>query len=119
MSFQAEDGVHVTGLHIITQIGGLSLSRLRATHSVYRRVIRHEWDAQQGWQALKAISDLPAPFTNWQQCAVAFFAGFTITLLAFDGSTADACCAGLFASAVWALSVFAETSNPLIAKVFE
>lgn len=119
ISFQAEDGVHATGLHIITQIGSLSLSQLRDTHSVYRRVIRHEWDAQRGWQALKAISNVPTPFSGWQQSLFAFLAGFTITLLAFDGSTADACCAGLFAALLSGLALFAATSNPLIAKVFE
>jgi uncharacterized membrane protein YjjP (DUF1212 family) len=119
ISFQADDGIHVTGLHIITQIGSLSLSQLRETHSVYRRVVRHDWNAQRGWQALKGIGSVPPPFTNWQQGIIAFLAGFTITLLAFDGSTADACCAGIFAALLSGLAVFAATSNPLIAKVFE
>lgn len=119
ISFQAEDGVHVTGLHIITQIGSLSLSQLRETHSVYRRVVRHEWDAQRGWQALRTIGNVPPPFSGLQQSLIAFLAGFTITLLAFDGSTADACCAGLFAALLSGLALFAATSNPLIAKVFE
>jgi uncharacterized membrane protein YjjP (DUF1212 family) len=119
ISFQADDGIQVTGLHIITQIGSLSLSQLRETHSVYRRVVRHDWNARQGWQALKVIRSVPLPFTNWQQGIIAFLAGFTITLLAFDGSTADACCAGLFAAILNGLAIFAATSNPLIAKVFE
>lgn len=109
----------MTGLHIITQIGSLSLSQLRDTHSVYRRVVRHEWDAQRGWQALKTIGNASTPFSGWQQSLIAFFAGFTITLLAFDGSTADACCAGLFAALLSGLALLAATSNPLIAKVFE
>jgi uncharacterized membrane protein YjjP (DUF1212 family) len=119
ISFQAEDGIHATGLHIITQLGSLSLGQLRETHSVYRRVVRHDWSAQRGWQALKSIGNASPPFTNWHQGVIAFLAGFTITLLAFDGSTADACCAGLFAALLSGLATFAATSNPLIAKVFE
>lgn len=116
ISFPSED---VAGLHIITQICSLALTQLRATHSVYRRVAHHEWDAQQGWQALKTISNTPPPFSSSQQTIIAFLAGFTITLLAFDVSTADACCSGLFAASLNGLALFAATSNPLIAKVFE
>ena len=119
ISFQADDGVHVTGLHIVTQIGTLSLSQLRATHRVYTKVVRHQWDAQHGWQALKVIGEAAPPFSQWQQCIIAFLAGFTITLLAFDGSTADALCSGVFAALLSTLASFVATSNPLLAKVFE
>lgn len=119
ISFQAEDGVHVTGLHIVAQIGMLSLTQLRATHRVYTQVVQHHCDAQHGWQALKQIGDAPPPFSQWQQSIIAFFAGFTITLLAFDGSTADALFSGLFAALLSTLAAFVAASNPVLAKVFE
>ena len=65
------------------------------------------------------IRNSQAPFTKWEQCFLAFLAGFTITVLAFDGSTADAACAGIFAWLLTCLALFASGSNPLIAKVFE
>lgn len=74
---------------------------------------------EEGWRRLNMIRNSQAPFTKWEQCFLAFLAGFTITVLAFDGSTADAACAGIFAWLLSCLALFASGSNPLIAKVFE
>lgn len=74
---------------------------------------------EDGWKQLDLIRTSPPPFSRWEQCFIAFLAGFTITVLAFDGSTADAACAGAFAWLLTCLALFASGSNPLIAKVFE
>jgi uncharacterized membrane protein YjjP (DUF1212 family) len=74
---------------------------------------------EQGWRRLNGIRNSQPPFTKWDQCFIAFLAGFTITVLAFDGSTADAACAGVCAWLLTCLALFASGSNPLIAKVFE
>lgn len=74
---------------------------------------------EQGWRRLNGIRNSQPPFTKWDQCFIALVAGFTITVLAFDGSTADAACAGICAWLLTCLALFASGSNPLIAKVFE
>ena len=72
-----------------------------------------------GWRHLDAIRTSSPPFSRLEQCFIAFLAGFTITVLAFGGSTADAACAGAFAFLLTSLALFASGSNPMIAKVFE
>lgn len=72
-----------------------------------------------GWRELDIIRNSPPPFSRLEQCFIAFLAGFVITVLAFDGSTADAACAGAFAWFLTGLALFASGSNPLIGKVFE
>lgn len=74
---------------------------------------------EEGWRRLNMIRNSQPPFTKWEQCFLAFLAGFTITVLAFDGSTADGASAGTFAWLLTCLALFASGSNPLIAKVFE
>lgn len=73
----------------------------------------------EGWRHLDAIRTSSPPFSRLEQCFIAFLAGFTITVLAFGGSTADAACAGAFAFLLTSLALFASGSNPMIAKVFE
>jgi uncharacterized membrane protein YjjP (DUF1212 family) len=119
VSFHDESDSHAATLHVIKQIGGISLSQLHSTHSIFKGVLHHELSAEQGWKQLAAVRDSPLPYSRHQKCFIAFLCGFSITPLAFGGSLVDAVAAGAFAMCLAALALFVASSNPLVAKIFE
>jgi len=117
--FDAEQGAHSSGLHVIKRIGGISLSQLRATHAVYKKVISSECTPEQGWKALVITQQLKLPYREAARCLIAFLCGAVITVLAFDGSFFDAVAAGIAQGSLAFLNFKMIGSEPIVARIFE
>lgn len=117
--FDAEQSAHSSGLHVIKRIGGISLSQLRETHSVYKKVVTLEHTPEQGWKALVIIQQLKLPYREIIRCFIAFLSGAVITALAFDGSFLDAAAAGIAQGSLAFLNFRMIGSEPIVARIFE
>jgi uncharacterized membrane protein YjjP (DUF1212 family) len=117
--FDAEQGAHSSGLHVIKRIGGISLSQLRATHSIYKKVVSLEHTPEQGWKALIIIQQSKLPYREVVRCLIAFLCGAVITALAFDGSFLDAVAAGIAQGSLAFLNFKMIGSEPIVARIFE
>lgn len=117
--FDAEQGAHSSGLHVIKRIGGISLSQLRATHSVYNKVISLECTPEQGWKTLVITQQSKLPYRDIARCLIAFLCGAVITVMAFDGSFLDAVAAGIAQGSLAFLNFKMIGSEPIVARIFE
>lgn len=117
--FDAEQGAHSSGLHVIKRIGGISLSQLRATHTVYKQVISLECTPEQGWKTLVLTQQSRMPYREIVRCLIAFLCGAVITALAFDGSFLDAIAAGVAQGSLAFLNFKMIGSEPIVARIFE
>jgi uncharacterized membrane protein YjjP (DUF1212 family) len=117
--FDAEQGAHSSGLHVIKRIGGISLSQLRASHSVYRKVISLECTPEQGWKTLVITQQSKLPYREIVRCFIAFLCGAVITVLAFNGSFLDSIAAGIAQGALVFLNFKLIGSEPIVARIFE
>jgi len=117
--FDAEQGAHSSGLHVIKRIGGISLSQLRATHAVYKKVISSECTPEQGWKALVITQQWKLPYREAARCLIAFLCGAVITVMAFDGSFFDAVAAGIAQGSLAFLNFKMIGSEPIVARIFE
>lgn len=117
--FDAEQGAHSSGLHVIKRIGGISLSQLRATHSIYKEVVGLECTPEQGWKALVITQQSRLPCREIARCFIAFLCGAVITVMAFDGSFLDAFAAGIAQGSLAFLNFKMIGSEPIVARIFE
>lgn len=109
-----------SGLHAIKKVGGLSVSLLRETHSVYKQVINKTLGAEEGWKALLKIQQSEPPLSDPVRVLIAFCCGAVITPLAFDGSLLDAAIAGLAQGTLAFLSLrMIGCAEPIMARIFE
>jgi uncharacterized membrane protein YjjP (DUF1212 family) len=117
--FDAEQGAHSSGLHVIKRIGSISLSQLRATHSIFKKVISLECAPEQGWKALTVVQQSKLPYQETLRCLIGFLCGAVITMLAFDGSFLDAISAGVAQGSLAFLNFKMIGSEPIVARIFE
>lgn len=108
------------GLHAIKQVGSLSITQLRKTYSIYKKVISDGViGSEKGWQELEALQISDPPHSDWIRIGIAFLCGAVITCLAFDGSLLDAFIAGIAQGVLAALMFKMVGSEPVIARIFE
>jgi uncharacterized membrane protein YjjP (DUF1212 family) len=121
-AFSRNEMTTTDGLRVYRREGDLSLSKLRDTQAIFKRVIKEEntekrMSPEAGLQALKRIQKEDPPYSNRFLTIIAFLCGFVITLLAFDGSVLDAILSGL-AAAFFCFINFLFT-EPIFARIFE
>ena len=118
-AFSRNDMTTTDGLRVYRREGDLSLSKLRDTQAIFKRVIKEDkrMSSEAGLQALKRIQKEDPPYSNRFLTIIAFLCGFVITLLAFDGSVLDAILSGL-AAAFFCFINFLFT-EPIFARIFE
>jgi len=117
--YDAEQGARPSDLHVVKKIGGISLSQLRATHTLYKGVINQTITPQNGWKALIAIQQSHPPYSYPIRCFIGFLCGAVITLLAFEGSFLDAMIAGACQGILVFLIFHMMDSEPLLARLIE
>ena len=115
----AEEGGQGTGLHVVKQIGSISLYQLRAAQAVYKDVISLQQTPEEGWRALVIIQKTPQPYSNLMRYVIAFFCGAVITVLAFDGSFVDAMSSGVASGVLAMLNTHMTEYEPCIARISE
>lgn len=116
ISFQ---GNHGSGLHVIKRIGNISLSQLRDTQHVYKRVVSLEATPEQGWRSLLVVQHTDLPYSERIRCLIAFLCGAVITILAFHGSFLDAMIAGGAQGCLAFLNFYMIGTEPIVARIFE
>ena len=107
------------GLHAIKKIGSLSVTQLRRTYSVYKKVINRTLSPEKAWKELLNIQETQPPHSEMTRVLVAFLCGAVITCLAFDGSFLDAMIAGAAQGALAFLMFKMIGAEPVIARIFE
>lgn len=109
-----------SGLHTIKRMGGLSVSQLRATDAIYKRVMSFTDTPEQGWKALLAVQRARPPYRESTRVAIAFLCGAVITCLAFGGSFLDAMVAGVAQGSLALLNFkMIGCAEPIMARIFE
>lgn len=107
------------GLHAIKKVGVLSVSHLRRTYSVYKRVVDTETSPEIGWQELLDIQKSELPYSPNIRLVIAYGCGAVITCLAFKGSYADAAIAGMAQLILASISIKMVDESAVIARIFE
>lgn len=107
------------GLHAIKKVGILSISHLRRTYSVYKRVVGNITSPDVGWQELLEIRNSPLPYSPNVRIFIAFGCGAVITCLAFEGSFIDSLIAGSAQLAISSISIKMVDESAVIARIFE
>lgn len=109
-----------SGLHTIKRMGGLSVSQLRATHAIYKRVMSLTDTPEQGWKALLTVQRSRPPYRESTRVVIAFLCGAVITCLAFGGSFLDAMIAGVAQGSLALLNFkMIGCAEPIMARIFE
>lgn len=109
-----------SGLHTIKRMGALSVSQLRATHAIYKRVMSLTDTPEQGWKALLLVQRSRPPYRESTRVVIAFLCGAVITCLAFGGSFLDAMIAGVAQGSLALLNFkMIGCAEPIMARIFE
>lgn len=117
--YDAEQGARPSDLHVVKRIGGISLSQLRATQTLYKGVMNLTITPQDGWKELIVIQQSHPPYSYPVRCFIGFLCGVVITLLAFEGSFLDAVIAGACQGTLVFLIFHMMDSEPLLARLIE
>lgn len=118
--YDAKNPTDAGGLHAIKQVGSLSITQLRKTYSIYKKVVSEKIiGPEKGWQELETLQISDPPHSDWIRIGIAFLCGAVITCLAFDGSLLDAFIAGIAQGILAALMFKMVGSEPVIARIFE